>query len=115
MLPMSFPAVVFISADDVIAPVTVNPALAVSRPVDVIVPVPDVEIAPDVEIFPELVIAPTAVIAFVPIFKAPMVPDTVNAPPIVVDDVELPIVVAPTPAPVLVFIFTAWVDTVVNL
>jgi hypothetical protein len=41
-------------------------------------------------------------------------PDTLNVPPIVVPDVELPMVVAPeAPTALPVLIFTVWVDTVV--
>ena len=94
-----------------------NPPLAVSNPADVIVPVVVVEILPDVEILPEVEIAPAPEIVSpvgntIPLF-AVSVPSTVNAPFIVVPDVLLPIVVAPAPTPVLVLIFTNWVDIVV--
>lgn len=90
--------------------------MAVSNPADVIVP-EVVEILPDVEILPEVEIAPAPEIVSpvgntIPLF-AVSVPSTVNAPFIVVPDVLLPIVVAPAPTPVLVLIFTNWVDIVV--
>ena len=93
----------------VAVPVTVNPALAVSSPADVIVPEPDVEIFPDVEIAPEPEIDPVTVNTFPDgIVKPPfaaIAPVTANVPSTVVPEFALPMVVAPVPVE-LVLIFT---------